>query len=244
MDANFQRMNSIPDNYHCVVDRIYNVAIRAGRKPEDIRLVVVTKTQPVEVIQAVIDAGARDLGENYVEEAMPKIQRFVSNQDLCWHMIGHIQSRKADKVCEHFNFVHSLDSVKLAERLERFCTQLNRSMPIWMEFNTSGEVSKSGWNISQKQNWTSLVQEIEHIFSLPHLNILGGMTIPPYSENPEASRPYFQQLRKFQEYVIGQLHRVDFQGLSIGMSADYEVAIEEGSTCVRIGTAILGPRMG
>ncbi len=244
MDALLQRQKTIRDNYECVLENISQAATRTGRKTDDIQLVVVTKTQPVELIQAVIDAGADELGENYVEEALPKIQQLRFNPNLRWHMIGHLQSRKAETACEYFQYLHSLDSVKLADRLDRFSGQLNKKMPVWLEFNIGGEESKSGWDLLQEENWQTLLPEIEHILALSHLNTLGVMTIPPYAEDPEASRPYFTKLRKFEQYVVQQLHLDSFQGLSIGMSADYEVAIEEGSTCVRIGQAIFGPRTG
>jgi pyridoxal phosphate enzyme (YggS family) len=242
MDESLQKKNSISSNFDQVVERINILARNAGRNPDGIRLVVVVKTQPIDVIQYVIDAGATDLGENYVEEAIPKILALAHNQTICWHMIGHIQSRKAQNVCEYFQFVHSLDSVKLAERLSRFAINLDKSMPVWMELNVSGEASKSGWDITDKDNWKNILADIEKILPLPKINILGLMTIPPYSINPKTSRPHYQRLREFQKYVIDQYQLPGFNELSMGMSSDFEIAIQEGSTCVRIGQAILGPR--
>jgi len=244
VDELSRKQNNIRTNYNQVVERINISARNAGRKPEAIRLVVVTKTQPVEVIQYAIDAGAINFGENYVEEAIPKIQALTRNQLIIWHMIGHVQSRKAQHVCENFQFLHSLDSVNLAERLSRFALTLDKSLSVWMEFNVSGEASKSGWDIKNKDNWENILPDIAKILSLPKLNVLGVMTVPPYSQDPEASRPHYQLLREFQEYVIGQFQLTSFNELSMGMSSDYEVAIQEGSTCVRIGQAILGPRFG
>jgi pyridoxal phosphate enzyme (YggS family) len=194
------------------------------------------------VIQYVIDAGATDLGENYMEEAIPKIQALAIYKAIRWHMIGHIQSRKAQSICEYFQYVHSVDSVKLAERLCRFAYELGISLPVWMEFNVGGEDSKSGWDINIEENWENILPDIERILALSNLNILGAMTIPPFSSNPEASRPYYQRLRKFQQYLIDHFQLTGFRQLSMGMSSDFEVAIQEGSTCVRIGQAILGPR--
>jgi pyridoxal phosphate enzyme (YggS family) len=233
---------NISENYHTVKERITNAARLAGRNPEDIRLVVVTKTNPIEVIQAVIDAGATDLGENYLDEAIPKIHHFTNDKAIKWHMIGHIQSRKAFNVCEYFHYAHSVDSIKLAERLSRFAVDLGKPLPIWLEFNVGGEPSKSGWNIAGDATWKVLLPDISKIFSLPGLIVLGVMTIPPFSDNSEESRPYYRLLRKFQAYVIESLRLSNFLELSIGMSSDFEVAIQEGSTCVRIGQAILGPR--
>jgi pyridoxal phosphate enzyme (YggS family) len=235
---------NISENYQRVKERIFIAAKLAGRDPDLIRLVVVTKTQSVDVIQAVIDAGATDLGENYVEEAIPKIQYLASNATIKWHMIGHVQSRKAQLVCEYFQYIHSLDSVKLAERLNEFDVERVKSFPVWLEFNVSGEGSKSGWNIWLDENWDDILPDIERILTLPGLKLLGVMTIPPYSIDPEESRVYYRRLRKFQEYIINHFQLSSFRELSMGMSSDFEVAIHEGSTCVRIGQAIFGPRTG
>jgi uncharacterized pyridoxal phosphate-containing UPF0001 family protein len=121
---------------------------------------------------------------------------------------------------------------------------MKRSLPVWMEFNVGGEVTKYGWNISEEVNWENILIDIEKILALPNLDFRGMMTVPPYSEDPEDSRPYYKQLKKFQEYVINYFHLKGFRELSMGMSSDFEIAIQEGSTCVRIGQAILGPRIG
>jgi pyridoxal phosphate enzyme (YggS family) len=191
-----------------------------------------------------VEAGARDFGENYVEEAIPKIRALAENKTLRWHMIGHLQSRKAQLACEYFQYIHSLDSVKLAERLCRFALPMEKTLPVWLEFNISGEETKFGWNIKLEENWINILIDIGKILQLPNLNILGLMTVPPFSDDPEVSRPYFRLLKKFQEFVISQLNPSNFRELSIGMSSDFEIAIQEGSTCVRIGQAILGPRPG
>jgi pyridoxal phosphate enzyme (YggS family) len=244
VDETSQKQLLIRDNYHKIVDRIVKTARNAGRNPDDIRLVVVTKTQPVQVIQYVIDAGATNLGENYVEEAVPKIQALKLNKTLSWHMIGHVQSRKAQSICEHFQYLHSLDSVRLAEKLSRFAIMLDKSLPVWLEFNVSGEETKSGWNIKVEENWGNILPDIEKILMLKKLTFLGVMTVPPYSTNPEASRLNYQRLRKFQEYIINHFQLTGFNDLSMGMSSDFEVAVQEGSTCVRVGQAILGSRSG
>jgi len=245
MDMNNQPgvdIMGIRDNFQRVKKRIEIAAKIAGRANENIQLVVVTKTHPCEVLQAVIEAGATDLGENYVEEAIPKIEALRKFTGICWHMIGHLQSRKALPVCEYFHTLHSLDSRKLAERLSRFSIERSRRLPVYLEFNVAGEESKSGWDISSDEKWPQLLPELEAITGFPGLDFLGLMTIPPYSIDPEASRQYYRKLRKFQEYLVSQLRLSGFQALSMGMSVDFEVAIQEGSTCVRIGQAILGPR--
>lgn len=233
---------TIGKQYQKVMERIKQTAHGAGRNPQEIKLVVVTKTQSVNDIQEVIDAGATDLGENYVEEALPKIKALKNNQDINWHMIGHVQSRKAQNVCKYFQFVHSVDSVKIAQRLNQFAGDLGRSLPIWLELNTSGEQSKYGWDISRKEKWIEILPDTEKILTFPRLELLGLMTMPPYSPNPEAARPYYRKLKLFQEFMIHSLKLSNSHGLSIGMSIDFEVAIQEGSTCVRIGQAIFGPR--
>jgi pyridoxal phosphate enzyme (YggS family) len=230
------------DNYNRVLDRIHLAARLAGRNESSIRLVVVTKTHPLEMVNEVIAAGATDLGENYIEEAILKINAISNNKSINWHMIGHLQSRKAQNFCQYFQFLHSLDSVKLAERIGRFASEVGKIIPVWLEFNVGGEVSKSGWDISDGNSWGALLPEIAKIISLPNIEALGAMTIPPYSDDPELSRPYFSKLREFQAFVIDQLQPPNFRELSMGMSSDFEVAIQEGSTCVRIGQAIFGPR--
>ena len=151
MKHNSSEQADIQGNYHRVLERIRKVAETAGRKPEEIQLVVVTKTQPIEVVQLMIEVGARNFGENYVEEAIPKIQAFSEQVPLQWHMIGHLQSRKAQIACEKFQYLHSLDSVKLAEKLNRFAQTLNKTLVVWMEVNVGGEESKNGWDIASKK---------------------------------------------------------------------------------------------
>ncbi len=231
------------NNYLNVVDRIAKAAKSVGRNPETISLVVVTKTHTVDTIQAVIDAGAINLGENYIEEAIPKINMLKHNPGIKWHMIGHVQSRKAEYIIEYFQFLHSLDSVKLAEKINRHAVESNKIIPVWLEMNVGGEITKSGWNIYEHAKWVDIIPDLEKIIVLPGLLLNGLMAIPPYSINPESSRLYYKKLRTFQEFLIKKFDIKNFNELSMGMSADYEVAIQEGSTCVRVGQAIFGPRI-
>lgn len=232
---------SIKDNYRRVHERINQSSIDIGRDPNNIRLIVVTKGHSLESVKAAIKAGARELGENYVGEAQEKIEA-VKDSNIIWHMIGHVQSRKAKSVCQYFSWVHSVDRLKIARRLDRFAEQLDRKIPILLECNVSGEASKYGWPTWNKDSWGDFKDRVGKILELPNIIIKGLMTMPPYDPDPEAARPYFQRLRGLREYLREQFPQDDWDELSMGMSIDYEVAIQEGATIVRIGTAILGPR--
>jgi PLP dependent protein len=225
-----------------VQERVAAAANRAGRSPADVRLVVVTKTHPVELIRAVVQAGALHLGENYAEEAVSKKLDLGEVPGVDWHMIGHIQSRKVALVVEHFDWVHSLDSLKLANRLNRFAGELGRRMPVLLECNVSGEESKFGWPAWQEAEWGTLLESFTQLQELHALEIRGLMTMAPFLPDPEQARPYFRRLKRLQGYLTERMPGVDWTELSMGMSADYEVAIEEGATWVRIGTAITGSR--
>ena len=235
-------VKSIRENYQATLDHIASAARKSNRQPEDVRLVVVTKSQPVEVAQAAIEAGVRILGENYAEEGVTKIQSLHGQTGVEWHMIGHVQSRKARLVVDHFALLHSLDSLKLAQRLNRFAAESNRTLPVLLEFNTGGEESKSGWNASEESKWNTLFPEVQSILELPNLSVRGLMTMPPLGSNAETSRPFFIHLRLLRDRLARQFAQADWHELSMGTSADYAVAVEEGATLVRVGTAIVGAR--
>src|ERR1043165_932012 len=154
---------SIRENYQSALDQIANAAHKSNRDPNDIRLVVVTKSQPLEVVQAAIEAGVRILGENYPEEAVTKIQFLAGKTGVEWHMIGHVQSRKARLVVDHFALLHSLDSLKLAQRLDRITAEGNHVLPVLLEFNVGGEQSKSGWEATDETQWDILLPEITDV---------------------------------------------------------------------------------
>lgn len=232
----------IKRNLEFVHENIEKAARRVGRLPDEVKLLVVTKTHPLDIIECVIAAGASDLGENYVEEASDKIIALEHTSRCTWHMIGHIQSRKSNQVVEYFDYLHSLDSLKLAQRLNAQAIEHDKILPVFLEFNLSGEDSKSGWIVGMEGEWEALLPEIESVIKLPHLRICGLMTMPPYFENPEDARPYFRRLNRLREFFQREFKHNDWQELSMGMSGDYEVAIEEGATWVRIGQAILGAR--
>ncbi|MGB9669060.1 MAG: YggS family pyridoxal phosphate-dependent enzyme [Anaerolineales bacterium] len=232
----------VAQQYKRILSIIAETAIRAGRKPEDVKLVVVTKGHDVNRIRQVVEAGATRLGENYAEEAVEKQRELVGVPQLEWHMIGHIQSRKAELVVNHFDFIHSVDSLKLAQRLERFASELDKKIPLLLEFNVSGEETKFGFSASEKENWDNLLADIAAIAKLPHLHVCGLMTMAPYFEDVEKTRPVFRRLVELQNFFQKKMPDLDWHELSMGMSADFEVAIQEGATIVRIGQAILGPR--
>lgn len=235
-------VKSIQGRYLSTLEKIAAAARLAGRDPQAVKLVVVTKSQPLEVVQAAIEAGVRILGENYPEEGVTKIQPLQGYSAVEWHMIGHVQSRKAQIVARNFNFMHSLDGFKLANRLSRFCSEEGRVLPVLMEFNVGGEESKSGWPASDESRWPELLDDITRILALPNLKVRGLMTMPPIGEDAEFSRPFFKKLVRLQEYLSLRFPQADFSELSMGTSMDYEAAVEEGATLVRVGTAIVGAR--
>lgn len=232
----------IAANMQAVEERIAAACRRVRRDPATVRLVVVTKGHPAATVQAAILAGARWLGENYAEEGVAKMSACSASPDLEWHMIGHVQSRKAALVCAHYHRMHSLDSLKLAQRLERFAAEYGRRLPVMLECNVSGEESKFGWPAWDEERWATLLEPFQQILALPHLEVQGLMTMAPFYDQPEPARPYFQRLKQLQEFLQRQLPGDTWRELSMGMSGDFEVAIEEGATIVRIGTAILGAR--
>jgi len=233
----------IASNLNRVERTIREVAEHCGRDPDSIRLVVVTKGHSAIAVQQVIEAGAKILGENYVDEALEKMEILPGANQVEWHMIGHIQSRKARQVCAAFHSVHSLDSVKLARRLDRFARDYQRVLPVMLEFNLSGETTKYGWSAWDERLWSDLLNPFDEIVKLKNLEVSGLMTMPPYSQNPETSRPIFKQLRKLQGYLRNRLPEANWEELSMGMSQDYQIAVEEGATILRIGTDIMGSRL-
>lgn len=233
---------NIRERMESVLERIERAAQSAGRTGSEVRLVVVTKGQPVEVIRAAVEAGARTLGENYPEETIPKMNALGSAAGLSWHMIGHLQSRKSGLVAERFDLLQSLDSLRLAARLNQQLDVLNRVLPVMLEFNVSGEESKYGWPAWDEADWDRLLPDVEAILSLPRLAVCGLMTMPPLCQDPQKARPYFKRLRLLREFLSARFSDKYFHDLSMGTSIDFEAAVQEGATLVRIGEAILGPR--
>ena len=232
----------IRERYINIQAQIVDAARNAGRLPESIQLLVVTKKQPVSVIEAAIAADVRIFGENYPEEAVSKKQVLDVGNKVEWHMIGHVQSRKARLVAENFALLHSLDGLKLARRLDRFAAEFGRKLPVLLEFNVGGEESKFGWQASDESRWEDFLSEVEALLSLENLEIQGLMTMPPFFKDAELARPYFRQLRRLRDYLLALYPQVKWEHLSMGTSGDFHVAIEEGATFVRVGQAIVGPR--
>lgn len=235
-------MDAILANLREVNRRITEAADLSGRRRDDVRLVVVSKGQPVQVVEAAIHAGVKDFGENYPEESQPKILAF-HGYDVTWHMIGHLQSRKAGLVVEHFHFFQALDSLRLAQKLQRILVERQKTLPVLLEVNVGDEAAKYGWRIGENQTWEALEADIREITRLERLQIHGLMTMPPYGLDLEVVRPYFSLLRQLRDRLVLKFPNINWQELSMGTSADYEVAVQEGATMVRVGQAILGPRL-
>lgn len=234
-------VNQIKARLENTLEQIARAAQSAGRDPASVRLVVVTKTHPVESIQAAIAAGAQYLGENYAEEAVAKMDA-IGASPAQWHMIGHVQSRKAGLVASHFDLMHSLDSQKLASRLDRFSAEAGRRLPVLLEVNVSGEDSKFGYPAWDESQWPALAEEARQVAALPNLRVCGLMTMPPFADEAEESRPFFVRARRLQEYLSGRVREAGWGELSMGTSVDFTAAVEEGATLVRVGTAIMGQR--
>jgi pyridoxal phosphate enzyme (YggS family) len=235
------RVVRIRENYRHAGERIHEALSRAGRPADSVRIVVVTKGQPLEVVRDAIQAGAVLLGENYAEEAVTKIDA-LGHSGVEWHMIGHVQSRKAGLVAEHFQMMQSLDSLKLAGKLEQCCARIGKTLPILLEFNVSGEESKFGFPAWEVARWPDLVPVLKGLLGFPHLKLSGLMTMPPFYEEAEKTRPFFKRLRQLQGFLSEQFPSLRLSELSMGTSVDYVTAVEEGATMVRIGTALVGPR--
>lgn len=228
-------MATVAENLSAVKERIAKAAARVGRDPEGITLVAVTKTVPVDRIREAIEAGHHVFGENRVQEAQAKVQAL--DRTVQWHLIGHLQRNKVRSVCDLFSLIHSVDSLPLAQDIDRRAAQQGMVMPILIQVNIGDETTKSG---VPPTGAFALVREAA---ALRHVTIQGLMSLPPPVEHPEDARPFFVQLRA----LAGQIDRAQIPGismveLSMGMSHDFEVAIEEGATMVRVGTAIFGQR--
>lgn len=233
------RFMPIAENIAQVQERIAAAARRAARNPDEITLMGVSKTLPAERIREAYDAGLRVFGENRVQEFAGKVNALRDLPDAEWHFIGHLQTNKAAKATELFDAVDSVDSVRMAEKLNAFAEGAGKILSVLIEINVGGETAKSGL-VRGSDELENILQGAERWGSL---KIQGLMTVPPYAENPEGSRRYFRQLGEIRDSIAARrLPKIEMTVLSMGMSHEFEVAIEEGATCVRVGTAIFGER--
>ena len=228
-------MGSIADNLASVKERIADAALRSGRSPESVKLVGVSKTVDLERIEEAVSAGLQILGENYVQEAREKIEQLGDR--VSWHFVGRLQTNKAKYAVKLFDLIQTVDSLKLAAELNRRAQPLQRVIPIIIQVNLAGEASKGGVHPPE------CISLIRQIAELSNLRVQGLMTMPPFFNDPERARPFFRQLRELSERVAeAQVVGTEMKEISMGMSGDYEAAIEEGATLVRVGTAIFGER--
>lgn len=215
--------------------RVREACIRAGRDPQEVTLIAVSKTKPVELVREAYDAGARDFGENKVQEILQKKPEMPA--DARWHMIGHLQRNKVHQVIDKAVLIHAVDSLRLAEQIEAEAAKRDLDVDILLEVNVAKEESKFGFFLEDTE------EAIRKISALPHVHIRGLMTIAPFVENPEENRGIFQKLYQFSVDINDKnIDNVTMGVLSMGMSGDFEVAIEEGATMVRVGTSIFGVR--
>ena len=224
---------SLADNLEEIQQRIRAACQRAGRNPDSVTLLAVSKTHPPEIIKAAADCGQIFFGENKMQEAKAKIP--LCPGKLRWHFIGHLQSNKCRDAVELFEMIQSVDSLSLAQEINRRADQAGRRMPVLIEVNVAGEASKFGCQPEQ------LLAELKELNALPRIEIHGLMTVPPWLPEAEDSRPYFRRLRELKERAE-QVLGAPLPHLSMGMSGDFEIATEEGATMLRVGTALFGPR--
>jgi pyridoxal phosphate enzyme (YggS family) len=223
--------------FAAVKARINAAATRCGRSSQEVALIAISKTHPPHLIQKLIELGATDLGENRVQEAEEKIPQ-IGQTNARWHLVGHLQANKARRAVALFDVIHSLDAIDLARRLDRLCIEVGKqSLPLLIQVDLGGEETKSGINEQELPRLAETVQQLER------LALIGLMTLPPFFDDPEQARPYFRRLRELRDELAGKGAFGESKGeLSMGMTHDFEVAIEEGATMVRIGTAIFGER--
>jgi len=223
-------------NIDAINERIARAAADAGRAPDSVRLVAVSKTKPAALVAEALDAGQRAFGENYVQEAGDKIAE-LANSPAEWHFIGHLQKNKAKYVVKLFDLIHSVDSIRLANAINKEAAKIDKVQDILAQINISGEQTKSG---TAPAETTDLVR---HTMELTHVALNGFMTMPPFFDDPERARPFFAELRKIRDAVVKTEPGLGpLKELSMGMTGDFEAAIAEGATLVRVGTAIFGGR--
>ncbi len=232
--ADAQSPDAIARNVRAVLDNIRQAALRTGRRPEAVRLIAATKTVAPDLVRSAIEAGVHILGESRLQEALPKIEAVGDCQGIAWHFIGRLQRRKVKSVVGRFQMIHSVDSLDLAAEINRRAADAGLVQAVLMEVNIGEEATKGGLAPA------AVAEAVAAIKDLPNLSVQGLMAVPPLATDPEAARPYFRRLRE----LVLSLPYEDVKELSMGMSQDYAVAVEEGATMVRVGTAIFGARRG
>ena len=229
-------MPTIKENLDKINKQIIDTATSCSRHPETIQLIAVSKRKSVEVIRQGIEAGAKHLGENYIQEAVGKID-VVGKESACWHFIGHLQSNKAKIAVKYFEYIHTVDTLKLAKKINKQAKKINKLQKIFLQVNISEEETKSGTNSDEA------IELAKQISLFENLSLQGLMCMPPYFSDPEQARTFFKQLGQIKEQITAHhFDNVSMEHLSMGMSNDFKVAIEEGSTMVRVGTSIFGRR--
>ncbi len=227
--------SSLKENYAQVLNNVKNACNRAGRNRDEVTLIAVSKTKPVEMLQEVYDCGCRDFGENKVQEIMDKYDKLPS--DIRWHMIGHLQTNKVKYIVDKVYMIHSVDSMKLAREISKEAVKKNVTVKILLEVNVAKEESKFGMMTEEVKDFYN------EVIDLPGLKVCGLMTIAPYVEDSEENRQYFVNLKQLMVDIVKEkTDNISVGELSMGMTGDYEVAIEEGATFVRVGTGIFGER--
>lgn len=225
----------LKDNYDKVVQKISDACEKSGRDADAVTLVAVSKTKPISMLEEIYDHGCRNFGENYVQELVEKYEKMP--KDIKWHMIGHLQRNKVKYIVDKVAMIHSVDSLRLAQEISKEALKKKVEVDILIEVNVAMEESKFGTNTSET------IQLVEEISKLPGIHIKGLMTSAPYVENPEENRQYFAQLRQLSVDISAKnIDNVSMDTLSMGMTGDYEVAVSEGATLVRVGTGIFGER--
>ena len=228
-------MTVLQENYNCVLKNIEEACKKSGRDPQDVTLITVSKTKPLEMLRDVYEGGARHFGENKVQEMCEKMEQMP--EDVNWHMIGHLQANKVKYLPGMACMIHSVDNIKLAQEIEKQFAKNDIKIDVLIEVNMAAEDTKFGLSPEK------VIPFVKEISALPHLNIRGLMTIAPYTEDPESNRQYFRGLRELKDKINGmELLPQPMDTLSMGMTGDYQIAIEEGATFVRVGTGIFGER--
>ncbi|MCP4362469.1 MAG: YggS family pyridoxal phosphate-dependent enzyme [Chloroflexi bacterium] len=243
-------MKTLSERYDVVLDRIHHTAVRANRNPAEITLVAVTKTLPAEIVQAAYEVGMRHFGENRAAELVEKRPLLTSHtkpdDPIIWHAIGTIQSRKTNAIANHADIFHALDRLKIANRLSHRLVENGRNLPIFLEINISGEASKAGFNCAhweQDATQTAHLRTVaQKVAQLPSLQLAGLMTMAPWHVEPEQIRTIFRRTRQLAQQLQNDLALTSPLQLSMGMTDDFEIAIEEGATHIRVGRAIFGER--